>query len=174
MRRSCLGLIFMLAGGAGAPAYAGGHGVASCARFDPACMPVVDDARLEQARGGFETSGGLLVSLGVERSVSINGNTVSSTSFSIADVSKLSALEAQRMGEVLSIATVVQNGGGNIVQPDIAQQGPGALLIQNSLNDQMIRSQTTINTSVNSMSMLARLNFDAGLRDALSSVVGPK
>jgi hypothetical protein len=51
---------------------------------------------------------------------------------------------------------------------------PGALLIQNSLNDQAIRSQTTISTTVSNLAMLKSLNFEGVLRAALSAAVGPK
>lgn len=132
----------------------------------------VSDSRLDQARGGFEAGNGLQLSLGVERLVSINGNLVASSNFSIADVTKMSAAEARMASDALSAVTV-QNGAGNMLQPDLALQGMGGLLIQNSLNDQMIRSQTTISTTVNSLSMLKNLNFEGSLRDALSSAVHP-
>ena len=141
---------------------------------DPAAAwATVDDASLDQMRGGFDLGGGLVVSLGVERLVSINGELVASSNFSIADMAKLSAAEAQAAGVALSTATVVQNGPGNVVDPGLAMQGLGALLIQNSVNDQAIRSQTTINATVNNLSMLKALNFAGSLRDALNRVVGP-
>jgi hypothetical protein len=146
----------------------------SAGAADPtADWPPVSDSRLDQARGGFDAGNGLLLSLGVERLVSINGNLVASSNFSIADVTKMSAAEARMASDALSAVTVVQNGAGNMLQPDLALQGMGGLLIQNSLNDQMIRSQTTISTTVNSLSMLKNLNFEGSLRDALSSAVHP-
>jgi hypothetical protein len=135
-------------------------------------LPLPDHA-LEQARGGFELGNGLLVSLGVERLVSINGNLVASSNFSIADVTKLSGAEALRAGAALAGLTLVQNGPGNVFLPGGMDQA-GALVIQNSANDQLIRSQTTISTTVNSLSLLKTLQFEGALRDALSNVVGPK
>lgn len=154
------------ADGWGAPP---GHAVA-----DPAdgWLPLPDHA-LEQARGGFDLGNGLLVSLGVERLVSINGNLVASSNFSIADVTKLSGAEALRAGAALAALTLVQNGPGNVFLPGGMDQA-GALVIQNSANDQLIRSQTTISTTVNSLSLLKTLQFEGALRDALSNVVGPK
>lgn len=133
----------------------------------------LSDSTLEQARGGFDLGNGLLVSLGVERLVSINGNLVASSNFSIADVTKLSGAEALRAGAALAALTLVQNGPGNVFLPGGMDQA-GALVIQNSANDQLIRSQTTISTTVNSLSLLKTLQFEGALRDALSNVVGPK
>jgi hypothetical protein len=132
------------------------------------------DTELAAARGGFETPGGLLVSLGVERLVSINGAVVASSNFSISDVTKVSAAEARLASEAVAAVTVVQNGGGNVFQQDGTLPALGALVIQNSANDQLIRSQTTISTTVNSLSLLKSLNFASSLRDALNSAVGQK
>lgn len=129
----------------------------------------VNDGELADVRGGFSLGDGLLVSLGVERLVSINGTVVASTHFSIADMTQLSAAEAAMASDVLA-AVVVQNGAGNLVAPQ-ASQGLGALLIQNSVNDQAIRSQTTISTTVSNLAMLKAANFESSLRDALSAAV---
>jgi hypothetical protein len=131
----------------------------------------VDDSALEAARGGFDLGNGMLVSLGVERLVSINGSVVVSSRFSIADVTQLSAAEARTVSDALT-AAVVQVGPGNTVDPALPAQTLGALLIQNSANDQAIRSQTTINTTVGNLAMLKAVNFESSLRDALSSAVG--
>jgi hypothetical protein len=131
----------------------------------------VDDQQLEQARGGFDIGNGLLVSLGVERLVSINGTVVSNTRFSIPDMTQLSAAEARMASDALA-AVVVQIGGGNALAPSVATQSLGAVLIQNSVNDQAIRSQTTINTTVSNLALLKAVNFETSLRDALNSAVG--
>jgi hypothetical protein len=131
----------------------------------------VDDSTLEEARGGFDLGNGMLVSLGVERLVSINGSVVVNSRFSIADMTQLSAAEARTVSDALA-AAVVQVGPGNTVDPTLPAQTLGALLIQNSANDQAIRSQTTINTTVGNLAMLKAVNFESALRDALSSAVG--
>jgi len=128
----------------------------------------VDDSQLEQARGGFDAGNGMLVSLGVERLVSINGGVVASSRFDYADVTKLSAAEINAAS--MALAGVRVSDGGAMALPD----SPGALLIQNSLNDQAIRSQTTISTTVSNLAMLKSLNFEGVLRAALSAAVGPK
>lgn len=131
----------------------------------------VDDGALDQARGGFDLGNGMLVSLGVERLVSINGTVVVNSRFLIPDVTQLSAAEARMASDALADA-VVQVGAGNSVDPGLSGQAMGALMIQNSANDQAIRSQTTISTSVGNLAMLKAVNFESSLREALSSAVG--
>lgn len=109
----------------------------------------VDDSQLDRARGGFDFGNGMLVSLGVERLVSINGTVVASTHFSIPDMTQLSAADALMASDTMA-----------------------AVLVQNSLNDQAIRTQTTINTTVANLALLKAVNFESSLRDALSSAVG--
>lgn len=134
----------------------------------------VDDGRLAAARGGLDAGNGLILSLGVERLVSINGNVVASSNFAISDVGKLAAGDSRLAGEAVAALTLVQNGVGNEFAPALTGQAAGALVIQNSASDQLIRSQTTISTVVNSLSLLKNLNFEGGLRDALSNAVRPK
>ncbi len=134
----------------------------------------VPEQELEQLRGGLDLGKGLLVSLGVERLVSINGNVLASSNFTIADVSKLSVSEARLASEALASVNLVQNGAGNVFLGDAQSQFPGALVIQNSVNEQLIRSQTTISTTVNSLSLLKSIYVGDSLRDALSNVVGLK
>lgn len=133
----------------------------------------VDDATLEQARGGFDMPGGLNLSLGIERLVSINGEVVASTSFMINDVSRLSVAEASQARAALNAMTVVQNGAGNLFAPGLEQTMAGTV-IQNSLNDQVLRSQTIVNTSVNSLELLKIANFQDTLQNALDTVAGPR
>jgi hypothetical protein len=141
---------------------------ASRAADDPtASWRAVDDDRLDQARGGFETGEGLLLALGVERLVSINGEMVAGSKVNISDATKLGPAQA----EALAAVTLVQNGAGNVFTPGVVLPA-GALVIQNSASDQLIRSQTTINATVNSLSLLKGLNFEASLRSALGSAVG--
>lgn len=109
----------------------------------------VDDSQLDQARAGFDLGNGMLVSLGVERLVSINGTVVASTHFSIPDMTQLSAADALMASDTMA-----------------------AVLVQNNLNDQAIRTQTTINTTVANLALLKAVNFESSLRDALNSAVG--
>lgn len=133
----------------------------------------VPDSQLEQVRGGFDTGNGLAVSLGVERIVAINGQVVASSSFEIADVGRMSAAEAEATRAALQQVHLVQNGSGNIA-PESGTPIAAALLIQNTANEQLIRSQTTINTSVNSLIALKLMNIEATLRQALANVTAPR
>ncbi len=134
----------------------------------------VDDAILEQARGGFDMPGGLNLSLGIERLVSINGEVVASTSFMIVDVARLGVDEANQARAALTAMHVVQNGGGNLFATGALEQTMAGTVIQNSLNDQVLRSQTIINTSVNSLELLKIANFQDTLQRALDTVAGPR
>lgn len=133
----------------------------------PSGWTPVSDQTLEAQRGGFDT-GGMLVSLGVERLVAINGGKVASSQFQIADLSRITAEEAALVSAALQPLTV-QNGMGNA-----AQAGLPVLFIQNTVNDQLIQSQTTINAAVSSLSMLTSSNFESSMRAALSSAVAPR
>ncbi|MTV40677.1 hypothetical protein [Duganella radicis] len=122
----------------------------AAAQADPAeAWLAVDDSQLEQARGGFDVGNGMLVSLGVERLVSINGTVVANTHFSIPDMTQLSAAQAQAASDAMA-----------------------AVLVQNNLNQQAIRTQTTIDTTVANLALLRAVNFESGLRDALSRAAG--
>jgi len=134
----------------------------------------VDDATLEQARGGFDMPGGLNLSLGIERLVSINGEVVASTSFMINDVSRLTVAETSQARAALSAMNVVQNGAGNLFAAGALEQAMAGTVIQNSLNDQVLRSQTIVNTSVNSLELLKIANFQDTLQNALDTVAGPR
>ncbi|KQX01965.1 hypothetical protein ASC94_05155 [Massilia sp. Root418] len=132
----------------------------------PGWTPVPEPALAEQ-RGGFD-SGGLQVSLGVERLVAINGGVVASSRFQIADLSRVTPDEAL-LAQAAIQPLLVQNGLGNAAPP-----GVPALLIQNTVNDQLIQSQTTINAAVSSLSMLTSTHFESSMRAALSSALAPR
>lgn len=125
-------------------------------------------ARLDQARGGFTTPGGLELSLGIERMVLINGEIVARTNVQIADIRAVSPAEVQAAHAALASTTLVQNGAGAVFSGD----GSGGTFIQNSLSDQVIRSQTVISSTVNSTSLLKDLNFNQSVRDAALQTVG--
>lgn len=122
------------------------------------CMPgaaqddwiAVPAAVLEQQRGGFVTSEGLQIALGVERIVSINGVAVSQVS-----------LQASHAGA--GSARLIQQGSNNFFAPVLDL--PGATFVQNTLNGQTIRVDTQISASVNSGALMRELNFLSSLRD---------
>lgn len=127
----------------------------------------VDLVVLENARGGFEVSAGLTVSFGFLRSVSINGELVSSTRFNLPDVSRISAEQASAVTAAMREARLVQVGAGNSVDALSLANLSGATVIQNSLSNQHIQTTTVINTGVNSQSLFKAVNVQSVLNDAL-------
>ena len=139
----------------------------------PSGWNAVDDATLERLRGGFVTSTGLAVSLGIERLVSINGEVVSRTSFQITDMASLGVEQARQTGAALSTVKLIQNGSDNIYQAVFAEGALGGTIIQNTLSDQQIESRTIINSSVNSLGLLKTINFNGSVSDAIMRGAGP-
>jgi hypothetical protein len=131
----------------------------------------VDDADLDLARGGFTTGNGLMVSLGIDRLVSINGEVVARSRIDVADLSRIDARQAQQTSEALSSVKLVQNGGGNIYRAGEIGSALGGIIVQNSLNNQVIRTDTVISSTVNSAGLLSALNFQRSLQDALTGAV---
>ena len=141
------------------------------AAFDQA--NAVDSATLDQARGGFLTGDGLMVNLGLERLVSINGNVVERTELQLGDIGKLARGEATLSTQALGELRLIQNGDVRTMAGN-AQNLLGGTIIQNSLNDQVIRNQTSINATVNTAGMLRALNFGTSLNNALTTAVAPR
>jgi hypothetical protein len=132
----------------------------------------VDDAALDGARGGFTNGNGLMVSLGIDRLVSINGDVVARTRIDIADLSRIGAEQARQTSEALSAVKLVQNGGENIYRAGEIGSALGGIIVQNSLNNQVIRTDTFISSTVNSAGLLNALNFQGTLQNALTRAVG--
>lgn len=130
----------------------------------------VDSAALDAVRGGFGYGDSLLVTLGIDRLVQVNGNTVEHSTVQFGDVGKLASGQAQLSGDALG-ARVIQNG-------QLTSQLPigalGGTVIQNTLNDQVINNQTTIRASVNNAGVLQTMNFNASLNQALNNAITSK
>lgn len=139
--------------------------------FDPA--NAVDSATLEAARGGFITADGLIVTLGLERLVTINGAVVERTELQLGDIGKLASGQGAIASEALGQLRLIQNGNVRDVRPD-ASSLLGGTFIQNTLNDQLIKNETSINATVNTAGMLRALNFGTSLNNALSTAVAPR
>ncbi|MES2878178.1 MAG: hypothetical protein V4713_07125 [Pseudomonadota bacterium] len=135
--------------------------------FRPDEWVAASDEKLDNLRGGFEVASGLMVSFGIVRTVSINGDLVSKTSFDLPDVSRITAEQAGMARAAIAEATLVQNGAGNFVDAGVRAKLEAGTLIQNTLNDQSIQTLTVINTGVNSLGMLKSLNTQGILKDAL-------
>lgn len=129
----------------------------------------LSDERLDAMRGGFDLPGGLKVSFGVSRAAFVNGNLVTATNFNIPDISQITAQQAQALA-ASNAGALIQIGRGNAVQPGVLPALTGSV-IQNTLNNQHIQALTTINTSVNTLSMFKNLNIMSTLNNALTSAL---
>jgi len=125
----------------------------------------IKPATLDAYRGGYEMPSGLLLSFGIERVAFVNGQLVSSLRISIPDIRNITAAQAQDLAR-LNETQLVQVGAGNVFHG----AGNGGLVIQNTLDGQDIRAQTTVTASVNTLGLFQALNAGDALRDA--SLIG--
>ena len=133
---------------------------------------------------------GLVVSFGITNAVFINGTLITETTLNIGRITDLSPSEAVKLGQKLDSLSLVQNGPGNIVtsgQP-AASGNPdgtnatvssiagtaGGTIIQNSLNNQHILYQTTVNASSNGLGMVRTSNLQNTLSEAIQQSVGQR
>lgn len=157
-----------------AAAFGAGSASASAASAGaPADWRPVETAVLDSTRGGFTLGSGLVVSFGIERLVSINGKVVAHTNVELPDLGRLGSEPARQAGAALSSVKLIQSGRDNIYDGTTAAASLGGLVIQNSQNEQAIRSQTVISASVNSMSLLKTLNFQNSVGEALARSANP-
>ncbi len=125
----------------------------------------VEANELDQVRGGFDTGNGLKVSFGIERAVYINGNLVTTTSLSVLDQGRLSATGAPRVASNDNGSlTLIQNGAGSVFSSSSSPTAV-ATVIQNTLNNQSIRSVTVIDAAVNSAQIARGLSLQSTLRN---------
>lgn len=131
------------------------------------------DMTLDRLRGGFDLGSGLLVSFGISRSVSINGQMITATSFQLGDPTALTSQQAAALGQQLAAQTqVVRNGKGN--SADLGASVPFATFIQNTVNNQTIRSHTVIEATSNAMGMVKGMNLQATISEAIAQAIGTR
>ncbi|NDP39226.1 MAG: hypothetical protein GZ093_10830 [Rhodoferax sp.] len=140
--------------------------------FRPDEWVAVSDEQLDTQRGGFDAGSGLAVSFGIIRTVMVNGDLVSKTSFNLPDVTKITSEQARLASAAIADSGLVQIGPNNFVDTGVSSSLATGTLIQNSLNDQQIQTLTIINTGVNSLVLLKALNTQTVLNDALLGAVG--
>lgn len=133
----------------------------------------VSNQALEAMRGGFDMGGGLLVNFGITRAVYVNGALLTETTLNVGDVSRLTSAQAARLHSQLTEVNLVQNGPGNSAPANLSSLGNG-LIIQNTLNNQHLSAQTTINASSNGLSMIRNLNTQGVIDEAINRAVGPR
>jgi hypothetical protein len=132
----------------------------------------VSEHRLDAVRGGFDFGHGLLASFGIERAVYINGNLVTSSSVQVPDIGRMTPDQATALAAATGTVNVIQNGAGNSVDTSAFNQVTAATVIQNSLDNQDIRSLTTINAAVNSQVAFRSLNLQQSLQAGLIGSLG--
>ena len=137
---------------------------------DAAVWMTVGDATLETMRGGFDLGGGVMVSFGISRVISVNGVLMASTAFHVPDLGRVTPAQATAFERHVGSASLVQVGSGNVA-PSGAAAVPAAVIVQNTLNDQSIQTRTVIDTTTNGMSLAKGLNAGAALQDALVRAV---
>jgi hypothetical protein len=128
----------------------------------------IDPARLLNMRGGLQLPSGQLLSFGIKRLVYVNGELVASATLRIADISRITAEQAQALAAINN-GLVVQVGEGNRI--DTANTG-GALVIQNTLDGQAITALTTLDVGVSTLGTLQELNTFNALQSALLNAPG--
>lgn len=144
-------------------------GAAPAARLGGKAVVAIADDALDGVRGGFVGDGGLRISFGIERAVYINGQLVTTTSLNLSELGTLAAgkgAAAALPAAVGASVALIQSGAGNTV---LSNLGPAAIgtVIQNTLNGQTIQSVTTINATVNSLSVMRSQALQSNLRDAI-------
>lgn len=118
----------------------------------------VSEAALDLMRGGFQNNpNGPFMSFGIERSVLINGQLVSSTVINIPNLTQFAVDPSHTI-------THIHTGGGNTLTPDLSSLPTLMTVIQNSLDNQRIQNHTVINATVEALSWTRSL----ALGDALS------
>lgn len=128
----------------------------------------VDPARLAEMRGGFQMPSGMMLSFGIERVVLLNGELTARIAVQVPDVARITPDQAQALAD-FNRGLVVQIGTGNHFDP--AQAG-GGLVIQNTLDDQDIRTVTRIDVGVDTLGAYQALNASGALTDALIRAPG--
>jgi hypothetical protein len=118
----------------------------------------VSEAALDHMRGGFQSNPNApIMSFGIERSVMLNGQLVSSNVLNIPDLMKFA-------GDPSQTFTHLQTGDGNALTPGMSLLPAHMTVLQNSLDNQRIQNHTIINATVEALSWARSL----ALGDALS------
>lgn len=131
-----------------------------------ASMPV-SDGRLADCRGGFDLGGGLVASFGISRAIYINGNLVANVSVNIPDLARIDGAQASALAALANGVTLIHNGPGNFADPASFNRATGAIVIQNTLDNQQIQALTTLNTTVRNLNQFSSLNIANSLQQAL-------
>lgn len=127
----------------------------------------VGEERLDESRGGFD-AGGLIMTFGIERAVYINGQLVTTTSFNVSDMGKITTDQLKTLSAQAASMGLVQNGPNNTFQLTSGGGGLPGSVIQNTLNNQNIKSTTIINATSNSLNLIKGINTLGTLNDVVN------
>lgn len=126
----------------------------------------VGDTTLEAMRGGFDLGGGLMVSFGISRAITVNGVLLAATTFNVPDVARITPVQAAALERQMNSANLVQVGPNNSVT-SVASLPAAGTVVQNTLDNQTIQTRTLIDTTTNALSLTKSINAAGALRDAL-------
>jgi len=125
---------------------------------------------LDDIRGGFDLPDiNLKLSFGIERAVFINGELVSTTVLNLRDLQWTAGVgntPQTLTNGVAGAVSVIQNGAGNSAPAQFGSDLAGTV-IQNTLNNQNLRTVTTINAAVNSAQVWRALSVQSAVQDGI-------
>ena len=155
-------------------------------------VPVSKD-KLDTVRGGFDLGNGLQVSFGIQRAVYVDGNLVAYINVTIPDLAHITAQQATSLAEALGTVDV-QVGKGNTYAPSSvtsfanstvqsavnsalngvssagamspSTQANAATVIQNTVNNQVISSLTTLNVAISALNAMRSQALQQSLQNA--------
>lgn len=171
--------------------------MASVRDTDFTCGTPVSDAVLDSMRGGFQMdSKGPVISFGIERNVFLNEKLFSSTMLNIPDMKRLfEHSEIKAFGNRSEIKrdmhqavmhrpdmkvpdrqpdetfTFIQSGPGNSIAHDTPSLPPHMTVIQNSLDNRTIQTDTVINATVEALTWARSLHLGNELSQANISAI---
>lgn len=143
----------------------------------------VSEAVLDSMRGGFQRGpDGPFMSFGIERNVFDNGKLISSTVLKIPDMARFADRRdwnpvadhtamrsaADHPSETF---TFIQSGPGNSFAHDTPSLPPFLTVIQNSLDNRTIQSETIINATVEALTWARSLHLGHALSQANISAI---
>jgi hypothetical protein len=114
----------------------------------------IPDQELSKMRGGFVTSDGLSINVGLERLVMIDGTVKTQFNFDLSGLGQNSNKSSSLPSDQNNMIQLIQNGDNNLVTQDVpANFGGGALtIIQNSQDNKLIQNFTMLQIDVSGMS----------------------
>lgn len=128
-------------------------------------IQAVSSQELSSMRGGFTTDSGLVVSFGIEMAAYINGVLKATNSINVANI-------GGGAGQPYSVQTsgnpviVVQNGPNNFMPNNYGNLQHG-IIVQNTLDQQVLKTVNTINATVNVLGLYRDMNMGNALNQQL-------